>query len=147
MKKILILLSLLTIFSTTVFAQENGDSKKEERDESKWSSLSYVNVPVLKVLEGVDAYVVVYQKNKTGVGNVIIPKKWASGNPEEPRKLKFRDSKNNKNAFMTVVKKEGEFHRVILTVPMNKRMSIWGNTASKKPIEGADKDTLEELEL
>ena len=47
-----------------MFAQEK---------ESKWSSLSYVNVPVLKVLEGVDAYVVVYQKNKTGVGNVIVP--------------------------------------------------------------------------
>ena len=109
--------------------------------------MSYVNVPVLKILEGVDAYVVVYQKNKTGVGNVIVPKKWSKGNPEEPRKLKFRDSKNNKTSFMTVVKKEGEFHRVILTVPMNKRMSIWGNTASRKPIEGADKDTLEELEL
>ena len=74
MKKILILLSLLTIFSTTVFAQENEDSKKEERDEYKWSSLSYVNVPVRKIYEGVDAYVVVYQNNKTGVGNVIVPK-------------------------------------------------------------------------
>jgi len=48
---------------------------------------------------------------------------------------------------MTVVKKEGEFHRVILTVPMNKKMSVWGNTTSRKSIEGADKDTLEELEL
>ena len=147
MKKLLMIFSLMAIFSMGLFAQENNGVGQYEKDESKWSSISYVNVPILKILEGVDAYVVVYQKNKTGVGNVIVPKKWASGNPEEPRKLKFRDSKNNKNAFMTVVKKEGEFHRVILTVPLNKRMSIWGNTASKKPIEGADKDTLEELEL
>ena len=147
MKKIILLFSFIAFFSTAVFAQEKSNTLEPAKEESKWSSLSYVTVPVLKVLEGVDAYVVVYQKNKIGTGKIVIPKKWTKGNPENPRKLKFRDSKNNKNSFMTVVKKEGNFHRVILTVPLNKKMSIWGNTTSRKSIEGADKDTLEELEL
>lgn len=148
MKKLLILLSLFTIFSFTLAAEESANKNLSvEKDESKWSSLSYVNVPVLKVLEGREGYVVLYQKNRTGVGSVVIPKKWAKGTPEAPRKLKFRNSKMNSTSFMTVVKKDGDFLRVILTIPMNKQSGLWGLVDYHKELEGTDKDTLEELEL
>ena len=48
---------------------------------------------------------------------------------------------------MTVVKDNGEFKRVILTIPMNKQNSIWGVIDYRKGLDGADKESLEELEL
>ena len=146
MKKILIALALFAVFSAVLFA-DTKNSTVPERTEGKWTEISYVNVPVLKVLEGKDGYVVIYQKNKTGVGNVIIPKKWGHGTEETPRKLKFRSVKTSLGAYMTIVKDGGEFKRVILSIPMNKNNSIWGMVDSRKNREGADKDTLEELEL
>ena len=83
----------------------------------------------------------------TGVGNVILPKNWAHGTPDAPRKLKFRQVKTSLGAYMTVVKDSGEFKRVILSIPMNKSNSIWGMVDSRKNLEGADKDTLEDLEF
>ncbi len=143
MKKLLIIIALSSLFS--VFAQTKNLSP--QRDESKWSDMTYVNVPILKVLEGKEAYVVIYQKTQTGVGDVVIPKNWIDSSPENPRKLKFRNSKNSAASFMTIVKKGGEFHRVILTLPMSKQNSIWGLADYHKDIEGSDKQTLEELDL
>lgn len=146
MKKILSILFALTLFMVSVSAQEQA-GKNTERNESKWSSVSYVNVPILKVLEGRDGYVVVYQKHDVGVGSVVIPKKWAFGSPENPKKLKLRTSKTVNASFMTVAKKDGEFFRVILTVPRSKQNSLWGVVDYHKPLEGIDKDTLEELDF
>jgi len=140
MKKILTILMLISVFAVGLFAETT-------KDDSKWSNLSYVNVPILKVLEGKDAYVVIYEKNKIGTGSVVIPKAWAHGTVETPRKLKFRSVDIAKEAYMTVVKKDGEFSRVVLTMPMLKTNSIWGLADYHKDIEGSDKDTLEELEF
>ena len=147
MKKLLMVLALLTVFSAVIFAENNSSANAPERTEGKWTEISYVNVPVLKILEGKDGYVIIYQKNKTGVGNVILPKNWAHGTPDAPRKLKFRQVKTSLGAYMTVVKDSGEFKRVILSIPMNKSNSIWGMVDSRKNLEGADKDTLEDLEF
>ena len=147
MKKILVILTLLAVFSAALFADNNGSANAPERTEGKWTELSYVNVPVLKILEGKDGYAVIYQKNKTGVGNVVIPKKWGRGSEDSPRKLKFRSVRTSICAYMTVVKDGGEFKRVILSIPMNKNNSIWGMVDSRKNMEGADKDTLEDLEF
>ena len=147
MKKILMILALFAVFSVAVFAENNSSASAPARTEGKWTDMSYVNVPVLKILEGKDGYAVIYQKNKAGVGNVIIPKNWAHGNPDAPRKLKFRAVKTSVGAYMTVVKDGGEFKRVILSIPMNKSNSIWGLVDSRKNLEGADKDTLEDLEF
>ncbi len=147
MKKILMILALFAVFSTAIFAENEGSAQSPERTEGKWTDMSYVNVPVLKILEGKDGYAVIYQKNKAGVGNVIIPKKWGRGTPEDPRKLKFRSVKTSIGAYMTIVKDGGEFKRVILSIPMNKSNSIWGMVDSRKNLEGADKDTLEDLEF
>lgn len=146
MKKIFMILAVLSIFSLSLFADESS-TDGHARTESKWTDMSYVNVPILKILEGKDGYAVIYQKNKTGVGNVIIPKKWGNGTPEAPRKLKFRAVKTSIGAYMTIVKDGGEFKRVILSIPMNKSNSIWGMVDSRKNLEGADKDTLEDLEF
>ena len=147
MKKILIILAAFAVLSASIFAAENSSASAPERTEGKWTEMSYVNVPVLKILEGKDGYAVIYQKNKTGVGNVVIPKKWGKGNNEAPRKLKFRAVKTSIGAYMTIVKDGGEFKRVILSIPMNKSNSIWGMVDSRKNMDGADKDTLEDLEF
>ena len=149
MKKKLLILALFTVFSRLLFAAEktNDSGTSFEKTEGKWSNLSYVNVPILKILEGKNAYSIIYQKNHVGVGSVVIPKAWAKGTPEEPRKLKFRKVRSGYNSFMTVIKDEGEFKRVILSVPMNKSDSIWGVADYRKAMEGEDKETLEELEF
>ena len=149
MKKNLLILALFTVFSGLLVAAEksNDSGSSFEKTEGKWSDLSYVNVPVLKILEGKNAYSIIYQKNHVGVGSVVIPKAWAKGSPDSPRKLKFRKVRSGYNSFMTVVKDEGEFKRVILSVPMNKSDSIWGVADYRKTMEGEDKETLEELEF
>lgn len=147
MKKYLLIAAILSIFTLSAFAQNNPKDNSLPRDESKWSDITYVNVPVLKVLEGKDGYVVVYQKNRIGTASTVIPKAWAKGTPDNPRKLKFRNNNNPQTSYMTVVKKNNEFHRVILTIPMRKNNSLWGVVDYTKPLEGADKETLEELDL
>lgn len=151
MKKFLMLIALISIITMSVFAADDSSEKKSslapERTESKWTELSYVNVPILKIYEGKDGYAIIYQKNRAGTGYTVIPKAWAKGNPENPRKLKFRNSKQNSTSYMTVVKDKGEFKRVILTIPMNKALGLWGVVDTRKGLEGADKETLEELEL
>lgn len=143
MKKLLMVLALLSLCTVSVVAQSNSVQISDE----KKSEFSYVNLPILKVYEGKDAYVVLYQKNKVGIGKTTIPKKWAKGNTENPKKLKFRNTRVAENAYMCVIKKGGEFHRVVLTLPMSKLNSIWGVADYHKEIEGSDKDTLEELDL
>ena len=147
MKKLFIIGLLLSIFTCGVFAQNTNINVTPEKDPSKWSDMTYQNIPILKILEARDAYVIIYQKDKLGSGSVVIPKSWSKGSPENPRKLKFRNSKQNSTSYMTVVKDKGEFKRVILTIPMNKALGLWGVVDTRKGLEGADKETLEELEL
>ena len=149
MKKKLLILALFTVFSGLLFAAENSNDSGTsfEKTEGKWSDLSYVNVPILKILEGKNAYSIIYQKNQVGVGSVVIPKAWVKSSPDSPRKLKLRKVRSGYNSFMTVIKDDGEFKRVILSVPMNKSDSIWGVADYRKTMEGEDKETLEELEF
>lgn len=147
MKKtvVLILTALLLAFSVT--AAEPKTKTSSEKDESKWTDLSYENIPVLKILEAKEAFVIIYQKNKIGTGTTVIPKSWARGNPENPRKLKFRNTKNPNNSFMTIVKKGGEFRRVILTIPMSKRNAMWGVVDYSVQLDGVDKENLDDVVL
>ena len=48
---------------------------------------------------------------------------------------------------MTVVKKGGEFHHVVLTIPMNKNDPVWGILENGADAGNADKEVLEELEM
>lgn len=145
MKKSLFILIFSILFTLTVAAQGTSNNPKKT-DESKWSTMTYENVPIVKILDSKDAFVVLYQKHRIGVGKVVIPKTWAKGNPESPRKLKFRKVTNPNNAYLTVVKKDGQFFRVIINTTMNKKDSIWGVVDYRVPVDGADKETLEELD-
>jgi hypothetical protein len=145
MKKIFAILILTAIFACTAFA-ENQDLS-QPKDESKWSDMTYITAPVMKILESKDCYVVIYQKKYAGTATVTIPKSWNSYNKNEPRKLKFRNIKNPGESFITVIKKGGEFHHVILSCPMKKNNSLWGIISNDLKVEGADKETLEELEI
>jgi hypothetical protein len=145
MKKIFIIALLASIFTCAAFA-ENQDLSVQ-KDESKWSDITYVTAPVLKVLEAKEYYVVIYQKKYAGTASVVIPKAWNNFSKDTPRKLKFRDIKNPNESYITVVKKADAFHRVILSMPMKKNNNLWGVVTSDKHFDGADKDTLEELDI
>ena len=115
MKKFLVLTLLIAIFATgVVFAQESN--------EDKMSSLSYRNVNIHKILDHNDVYIVLYSKHGVGVGKVMIPKTWTKTNP---KKVQFRTLPKGLNPFMTVVYKDGEFHKVILTISNQKIDGIW----------------------
>ncbi|MCK9169334.1 MAG: hypothetical protein M0P01_02860 [Treponema sp.] len=143
MKKILWALFAAMMVCTAVSAAESGN---QTRDESKWTSISYENVPIYKIIESKDAYVIIYGKNRIGYGSTVIPKKWAAGNTGNPRKLKFRTVKGKLLPFMTVVKKDGNFMRVILNVPVSKSNSVWGVGNDAKMVN-TDKESLEDLAL
>ena len=145
MKKLLCSVSILFAVVTACFAVPTAYN---ETHEENWSDLSYVQVPIYKVLDSKEAYVVIYAKNKIGAGSTVIPKSWIKGTKDSPRKLQIRDLKMGKlKPFMTVVKKNGEFHHVILNLCVNKSDSTWGVVANNKQLEGLDKETLEEIEL
>ena len=141
MKKILFAFLASAALCVSVSAEE------AKKDESKWASISYYDVPIYKILEAKDGYVVIYAKNKVGSGSTVIPKNWINGDKDNPRKLKFRNIRGNLKPFMTVVKKDNSFMRVILSVPMSKTNSVWGLADYHKQLEGTDKDTLEDLPL
>lgn len=139
MKKKLAVVIFALVLSFCTFAAE--------KDESKWSSMTYVNIPVLKVLDARNGYLVIYQKNKVGVGSVVIPKDWIKGSEDSPRKLKLRKVRRSMDSYMTIIKEDGEFKRVVLNLPMNKQNSIWGVVKNPNELQGTDKDTLEDIEL
>ena len=92
MKKLFIIALLASIFTCAAFA-ENQDLSYQ-KDESKWSDITYVTAPVLKVLEAKEYYVVIYQKKYAGTATVVVPKNWNAYKKDTPRKLKFRNIKN-----------------------------------------------------
>ena len=126
---------LLAITLFTVSAVE-----QEYRYEFKESKISYHNVTVYKVLDHKQAYIVMYAKGHRDVGNITIPKKWYN---EKPSKLSFRALPKGMTPFMTVIKKEGSFDRVILTMPTDKSNLAWGVADSSVTVEDADKDTFD----
>lgn len=141
-KTVFIAFALILAGSAFAFAQET------ERNADKWSAFSYYNVPILKIFDAREGYVVVYQKNNIGTGTTVIPKGWAKGNEENPKKLKFRNVTGEVGGFMTVVKKDGKFFRVILSLPVNRTHPIWGVLKyNSTNLEGADKETLDDLVL
>lgn len=144
MKKLIAILFIAAAMLARTFAVPVAYN---ESSEENWSSISYRNVPILKILDSKDGYVVLYQKGKIGTGRTVIPKSWNRGNPENPRKLKVRFLPGGKlKSFMTVVKKDGEFHHVVLTVPENRNDSVWGVISYRQSVAGTDKETLEDLE-
>ncbi len=137
MKKLFIVLALAALFTSATFAKSTAYK----------STISYYSFPILKILDSRDAYVVIYQKNKIGTGSTVIPKKWSLPTQGETTKLMIRRVRNTNESYMSVYKKDGEFYRVVLNMPMNKSNPIWGLIDQRKTLEGTDKETLEDLEF
>lgn len=142
MKKLLCVFAALACFAVSAFAVPTAFNESHEEN---WSDMTYVNIPILKILDGRESYVVIYQKNKVGVGEVSVPKRWTKGNKENPAKLKVRDLGRGKlKSYITIVKKNNEFYKVVLNVPRDKHDMVWGVVANGKEPDSS-KETLEEL--
>ena len=136
MKKLGLIIAILISVSAIALAEVKQDYKYEFQE----SKLSYHNVTVYKVLDHRTSYIVMYAKGHREVGSVTIPKKWYA---EKPSKLSFRALPKGMSPYMTVIKKEGTFNHVILTMPVDRASTLWGVADSSVTVNDADKDTLE----
>ena len=87
------------------------------------SNLSYRVVPVFKIYDQPDAYVILYEMQGAKVGQTVIPKSWTH---ETPRRLEFRRLPAGVTTYLTVIYKDGEFYKAILTAPTDRGNSVWG---------------------
>ena len=142
MKKLIALLVFVSCLVIPSFAQSNGsEAKKPIWDHGdNVSELSYETVPIYKIFQHKDAYVVNYQKQDLKRGTVVIPRKWAFGTAG--RKLFFRKKPVNMDSFMTIYYKGGEFYKVTLTVDLDSHAPIWGILPAYTKIGGTDAETL-----
>lgn len=135
------LLALLLVFGLTVagvFAQE------QEAQTNKYDgNLTYRNVVVYKVFDHKDVVIVMYAKHGKDMGQVMVPKSWLH---ENPRKLTYRELPPGLNPYMTVLEKDGEFHKVILNLaPVRSPDNTW--TVAKPYTDIGDAASAESLEL
>lgn len=106
------------------------------------SSITYQNVRFFKIFDSKDAYVVLYEKQGVKVGTAVIPKKWAK-NTDGHRKLLFRNAPPKIGSYLTIIKNDGEFQKVLITVPSNRFNPIWAMAPANMEVNGTDSDTLE----
>lgn len=88
-------------------------------------SFTYVNVPVLKVMEQRDNYVVYYRKFGTKIGCVSIPREWFKQG-QSGRKGFVKPLAKNVEPYISIFFEDGEFVRLNLNVPNNKSDKVWG---------------------
>lgn len=136
-------LFLSVLFLAGVLFSAAAKDPTEYKYEYQKAAISYRNVPVYKVLDQRDAYIVMYAKGHRDVGSVTVPKKWYSSNEGTGAKLAFRALPRGMQSYMTVIYREGAFERVILTMPTSKAASVWGVADSGTQVDDIDKETLE----
>ena len=140
MKKLFILAMLL---STGILFSAFADTTPRYKYEYQEAKISYHNVQVYKVLDHRDAYIVMYAKGSRNVGTVTIPKKWYSSAMNADSKLNFRALPKGMNPYMTIIKREGEFERVFLTMLTSKAHAVWGVADVSVQVDDLDKETLD----
>ena len=139
MKKILLCILAAVCLSLTVSAEESASKQIWDHGDNK-SKMSYENYEIYRIFDAKDAYVVLYAQNGIKIGKCVVPKSWAKS---MPRKLQFRRKPAGLNPYMTVIKEEGSFLKVWLTIPPSKLDSIWGFIPAGSKVEGSDAETLE----
>ena len=103
-KKLFITLALIFCCTFSIFAQKAFTQ----------SSRSYVNVPILKVYEHREAYVVAYVNNNNKIQYVSVPKVWfKQGTPE--KKAEVRALQKNLSPYMTICFDDGEFYFIYIS--------------------------------
>ncbi|MBQ0002971.1 MAG: hypothetical protein KBT21_05495 [Treponema sp.] len=132
-RKGILFLILTGLLSLPVFAQ---DTKAD---------ISYMSAPIYKILDSTNHYVVMYGKYGAQIGTVTIPKKWAKWQKDTPRKLTIRELPRKMSPYITVVKKDNNFLKVMLTVPTDHNNRIWG-IADNSKVDQSEPDSIE-LEL
>ncbi len=130
MKKLLFALILTAGALIPAIAQDSAKTTKPIWDHGdNVSELSYQNFVVSRIYDSSDAYTVLYEKSGYEIGKVSIPKSWAyQGTTVEAHKnhkLFFRNKVKTLDNMMTIYYRNGEFYKVILTVPTSKADSVW----------------------
>ncbi len=138
-KKMLAAAALGALVLAGVFCEENAGGHKK-------SEISYYSAPVYKVMDSAKAYTVIYGKAGHKMGTVTIPKDWAKNKPDTVKRLLVRNCPSKITPYVTIVKKSGEFLKVMLTVPTNHNDRIWG-IANENKVESTDGVESVDLEL
>ncbi len=138
-KKFFAVLGLAALVMAGAFSEENAGGHKK-------SEISYYSAPVYKVMDSAKSYVVLYGKAGHKMGTVTIPKDWAKNKPDTVKKLLVRNCPKKITPYITVVKKSGDFLKVMLTIPTNHNDRIWG-IANENKVESTDGVESIELEL
>lgn len=144
MKKIIAVLFLLSCFLIPAMAQDNGHGGKAIWDHGdNVSAFSYRNVNVYRIYEHRDAYIVLYEQQGVKIGKAFLPKSWFDTEGKEPRKLEFRNKPKGLPSYMTVLYKDGEFYKVILTLTRDHRDPVWGLVPHSTDLSGMNTETLD----
>ncbi|MBQ4014948.1 MAG: hypothetical protein II610_06825 [Treponema sp.] len=138
-KKMIVAATLSALVLAGTFAETNAGGHKK-------SEISYYSAPVYKVMDSAKAYTVIYGKAGHKMGTVTIPKDWAKNKPDTVKKLLVRNCPTKITPYVTIVKKSGEFLKVMLTVPTNHNDRIWG-IANENKVESTDGVESVDLEL
>lgn len=109
------------------------------------ADISYYSAPVYKILDSTNAYVVFYGKYGADLGIVTIPKKWSKWQKDTPRKLTIRELPRKMSPYITVVKKDNKFLKVMLTIPTDHNNRVWG-IADNHKVDQSEPESIE-LEL
>jgi hypothetical protein len=134
MKKAFIITALLLVSVSLPFFA--GETKYPYQE----AEISYRNVTVYKVFDQKDAYIVMYAKVPTGVGQVTIPKTWYKTGEQ---KLTFRPLPKGMDPYMTIITRSGTFERVILTMPVSRMSSAWAVAEPNAPSGDLEKTKLD----
>lgn len=138
MKKLLAITLFAVFCVLPVLAQQDEKYTPIWDHGNNVSELSYQNVRIYKIFDQVDGYVIIYEKGAHGTGTVVVPKAWYK---DRPVKLQFRELPKGITPYLTLYKLNGEFYKVVLSVPDNRRESVWGviKPYDKVPITNNDK--------
>lgn len=144
MKKSLIISALLAgAVAVSGWAQESGQQQQREyKYPFREAKVSYRSVPIYKVLDQKDAYIVSYAKGHFGVGQVAIPKAWYSTDGNKQTKLQFRPVTKGIAPYMSVFSRDGNFDHVVLTMPTSRNDPVWGVAEAGAQVDDPNKETL-----
>ncbi len=128
MKKLLFAIVLAAGLIASAVAQ--GTASKQIWDHgNNVSDISYQTFVVSRVYTSSDAYTVLYEKDGYKIGKVSIPRSWeyqgTTVEAHKTHKLFFRNKIKTVDNLMTVFYKNGEFYKVMLTLPTDKGDPVW----------------------
>lgn len=124
-------------------SQQSRNPKADYKQEFVESKINYRCIPIYRVLDQPEAYIVLYQKAQHSIGQVTIPKKWYAADGKKAKKLQFRNVSDGILPYMTIFTRDGAFDHVLLSMPLSRKSSYWAVAETGTKVEDADKETLE----